>query len=1023
MAVERKQNFLGGQRVDVPHLRSIESGVAADFANLVNRFISSGQINHIIRGLSHNAESVDVEKGSWAITLADSVVLSKTDGICMYKFPSDAEVVYPLQNGSFAENSDYYVGIKIAAVTYDPQIVKFIDDVTNLEISKTVPLAIVLDYEVLPTATSTDSDPNTIWVYKVKSVGGLITASNVEYPNGTRYPFIFEDVKYTNLLDWIQAIGAAAGSALGPAGGVLGYPDSTYPNPNGLAAVLPASVTTSYDVIPIKAYGLPSTHTSRGVLFKIDASTANDGSDFAIQAGVAGPAGIGGAVTLMAAQGGAEDGGDAAGDGGGITILAADGRSGEMLIASSGGSIGIAAGSAGADSGSGGAAGGNMSIFAGDSTDPTVLGGTFSVGSGAGSTSSGAFSGGTGGPVNVNAGFGGAGSVTAQSGQGGEISIFGGQAGADNGAGSGNGGAITVRGGNSFGSNSPSGGPNHGGHVYFLGGNSNEGTHGNGGNVTVSGGYPGTYVGASGSVTISTQNGVKKAAGNIQALAGKGGNAFAKIAPYVGGEIFLQAGEGGDGAEGGANGGGISILAGSSGYDTSGAAAANGDGGGISITTGASTGLGNGGALNITSGGGGDGRSDAFPGIGGKITIQGGDSGTNNGIANTDPSGTVVVSGGSGDIGGYSGGIEITDAPLRYFAPINNAPPVGMSGAGIVLATVKGGVADADNNAGNGGAFGVVLGSGGASDGTHNAGDGGFVNITAGKGGLGSGAKASKVGGGITLQAGNGGNGNGATAAAAGGVLALLSGNSGTASTGNGANGGAVTIDAGNGNKAGTGGGVSIVSGNGGLVSGEGGPIVIFGGLGYGGSSGGRITIDGGSTFGGGSLGTVDVGILTGCDVNIGQSGSSNVTIDGDAIQIGVTGSSTIDIGRSSCGVAVVGSTVDLGVSGSPVETKGKKVETITGLSLTAPTYTLAVPVTPIIRLDNNSGGLVNVNGVTAGLAGQRVLFFNTLNTNVVRFAAGINMFLGAATRDIGQNGVIEMFCDGTSWFEIAYKA
>ena len=43
MAIKRQFNFLGNQRVDVPHLRLIESAVAADFQSLSGVFMAGSQ--------------------------------------------------------------------------------------------------------------------------------------------------------------------------------------------------------------------------------------------------------------------------------------------------------------------------------------------------------------------------------------------------------------------------------------------------------------------------------------------------------------------------------------------------------------------------------------------------------------------------------------------------------------------------------------------------------------------------------------------------------------------------------------------------------------------------------------------------------------------------------------------------------------------------------------------------------------------------------------------------------------------
>ena len=51
MAIIRQQNFQGQQRIDVPHLRSIESAMAGDFDVLAGNLIS-GQVPSIVKGFT-----------------------------------------------------------------------------------------------------------------------------------------------------------------------------------------------------------------------------------------------------------------------------------------------------------------------------------------------------------------------------------------------------------------------------------------------------------------------------------------------------------------------------------------------------------------------------------------------------------------------------------------------------------------------------------------------------------------------------------------------------------------------------------------------------------------------------------------------------------------------------------------------------------------------------------------------------------------------------------------------------------
>lgn len=688
MAIQRKQNFLGGQRVDVPHLRAIESGVAADFAELVNGFISDGLTNHIIRGFSHNAESTSVARGSWAITVANSVVMSKTDEICLFAFPSTAPVIYPFQTGSFSDGVDYYVGVTISSVTHDPQIVKFLDDVTNTEISKTVPLAVVLDYVVQPTATAVTSDPNTIWIYRVQSVGGLITAANVTYPTGTRYPFMVGTTKYTNLLDWIQAVYIAGIN--GPAGGVLGYNGSSqYPNPNGLAPL--DGVIGPLDTVPIKA------GTSL-VSFAVDARTTNSaaGSGLTLTAGAGGPSaagvagGSGGTARLQAPAGIAGNTGASNGGSGGFVILTA-GAGGSTTSGTgtpgSGGGITFQPGVGGAgNTTNGGASAGNVAFNG-------AVGGAGASGVTAGGegsrfnvvTGNGGAGGGDSGYVAIQSGTGGAGDSLYSGGAAGFIGLAGGTGGAGTASTApGLGGPVTLQGGNSGANNGTANTASSGsGYVYIGSGNGAAG--GNSGWVQITT-APIAVVGANPTLSAAP---VGLNGGNFLVKNQDGGDGDVTYTPGVGGSSLFLCGDGGDtstSSSTGGVGGGFSVTTGAGGSGAAGYA--GGDGGGILLQasaggpSGGNT-AGDGGTIALVTGTGGS-AGAGIGGQGGSILIgcglstgnrngaqflatagRAGGSGTGGplillgGSTDTGVGGVAGISGGNAVVAGTGGGVSV----------------------------------------------------------------------------------------------------------------------------------------------------------------------------------------------------------------------------------------------------------------------------------------------------------------------------------------------------------------------------
>lgn len=769
MAVKRKQNFLGGQRVDVPHLRSIESGVAADFADVMNRLVSSGSINHLIRGFAHNAESISVPRGSWSVSLANSVVLSKTDEICLFQFPSDAETIYPFQTGTYSDGVDYFIGVTISSVTHDPQIVKFIDDLTNEEVSKTVPLAVILDYTVLPAATSTNADPNTIWLYQVQSVAGMVSASNVSYPTGTDYPFIANGIKYTNLIDWIT--GVATGTAGGPAGGILGYNElSSYPDPNGLAAVdgVFAPTSTAIKVIPIKTESSPvflkmddgvSGSPNGGSLYVV-AGAGEDGGDgggggLAISGGWSTGTGYGGNVTV--------EGGRSAASGGDVTVTGGDTTSngnagnahlsgGSAFDTGNGGEVTIEGGSS-----TNGTIGGSIFVTAGNSTGS---GGNVTVDAGTGTSSNGTVNLGTTNSVEVNVGNSGSdvtvdgASVTATAHAGGNVEI----------------------------STAPNG-------------------SGDGGDILVTAGT-GTTAGGDVEITAGATSDANSIGGNARVYAGAGGAADGSFSGGQGGTASMAGGAGGVASSSfSAGNGGLAGIVGGSGGSGS-----------------ASQSAGTGGTTAVQGGTGGSNSFGGGVGDGGEAHIYGGTAGGAGGT-----SGRVYIQDRS-SIGkpaqaGTSGGGIVLRTVTGGDA---SATLVGGTGGGLTVSLGGGGDASSAQNAGAAGAILVTAGQGGKANGVHAATAGGAITIEGGVGGNGNGTTAAAAGGAITIVAGAAGALDTGAGAAGGNVTVQAGAGTGTVA------GGTAWLMAGNGSSTGTG-GRAIVHGGSGL---NGGDTVIYGGTG-----------------------------------------------------------------------------------------------------------------------------------------------------------------------------------------------
>jgi parallel beta-helix repeat protein len=155
MAVIREENFLGQQRVDVPHLRSLDAGVDGDIDVLAGSILS-GKAPTIVSGfvvLTSNMTGAAVT--NLQIATANSVVmhyLASENGTIL-NVPADRPIeTLNASNsrlqGAFTASATNYVGLDYLRQA-DPataDLVQFLDADTLQETPKRVPLARTLDY-------------------------------------------------------------------------------------------------------------------------------------------------------------------------------------------------------------------------------------------------------------------------------------------------------------------------------------------------------------------------------------------------------------------------------------------------------------------------------------------------------------------------------------------------------------------------------------------------------------------------------------------------------------------------------------------------------------------------------------------------------------------------------------------------------------------------------------------------------------------------------------------------------------
>lgn len=163
MAVQRRQRFLGSQRLDVPHIRSIESGVSSDFDELLSGLVT-GPEGLIVRGFELNwTGAIGSAASGLQMLVASSMILhptSRQSGTFL-KVPSNAspEILNPTINdkirGQFTPGAINYVGIEYERIIDDAtsDTVYFWNPTSKTEFSSNIPLASILNYSVVITTS------------------------------------------------------------------------------------------------------------------------------------------------------------------------------------------------------------------------------------------------------------------------------------------------------------------------------------------------------------------------------------------------------------------------------------------------------------------------------------------------------------------------------------------------------------------------------------------------------------------------------------------------------------------------------------------------------------------------------------------------------------------------------------------------------------------------------------------------------------------------------------------------------
>ncbi len=175
MAVQRQQNFLGQQRVDVPHLRSVESSICADFDVLAGRILA-GRSPLVSQGFVVVTTGVG-QADQLQLIVADSILIhhEASESGSIFHVPADRAVetlsatISTRVSGSFVPNQVNYVGVDLRRTTDQStnDLAMFIDTTSLTETPREVPMARTLDYVIVITTTDFSSNPNLAPIAKV----------------------------------------------------------------------------------------------------------------------------------------------------------------------------------------------------------------------------------------------------------------------------------------------------------------------------------------------------------------------------------------------------------------------------------------------------------------------------------------------------------------------------------------------------------------------------------------------------------------------------------------------------------------------------------------------------------------------------------------------------------------------------------------------------------------------------------------------------------------------------------------
>lgn len=211
MSVKRRLKFYSGIRLDIPHIRSLESSVSYDFDSALRGVITGITSPYVVRGFDF-INAIGLQASNFQINVANSVILHSTasESGTILEVPSTESIqtLNALNSkviGSFQNGVINYVALDYRRVTDEESVDQTAgwSPSEQLEFQRTVPISSVLEYRFVIT-TSGFSNLLPLYIVGIDSNGFITFVTNSKpslfrLGSGGSNPNPFNSFSYGNL--------------------------------------------------------------------------------------------------------------------------------------------------------------------------------------------------------------------------------------------------------------------------------------------------------------------------------------------------------------------------------------------------------------------------------------------------------------------------------------------------------------------------------------------------------------------------------------------------------------------------------------------------------------------------------------------------------------------------------------------------------------------------------------------------------------------------------------------------------